>query len=117
MASEPSSSSPKPKTDRVKKYKSVFQKMSTQYDFMFRHLKQLFMPRKDFKAIIEAVHTTLKKVVPSMVDKTTNDIVKNNLPKFVADEIRLGRQKVQNDLATMVVDVVKKERESIRAEL
>ncbi|GJR37219.1 hypothetical protein Tco_1212903 [Tanacetum coccineum] len=52
-----------------------------------------------------------------MVDKTTNDIVKQNLPKIVADEIRLERPKVQNDIAAMIGDAIKKERESIRAEL
>nr|GEV16224.1 retrovirus-related Pol polyprotein from transposon TNT 1-94 [Tanacetum cinerariifolium] len=92
-------------------------KMSRRYGNMFRHLRQSFMPRKDFKAITEAVHATLKKVVPSMVDKTTNDIVKKNPSKVVADGIRLERQKVQNDIAALAADVVQKERESIRTEL
>ncbi|GJR42151.1 hypothetical protein Tco_1310254 [Tanacetum coccineum] len=74
-------------------------------------------PKKDFKAIIEAVHVTLKKVVPSMVDKTTNDIVKKNLSKVVAEGIRLERQKVQNDITALAADAIQKERESIRAEL
>ncbi|GJZ98738.1 hypothetical protein Tco_0671191 [Tanacetum coccineum] len=116
-SSKPTTSSPKPKSDRVKQYKSVFQKMSRRYGYMFRHLKQSFMQRKDFKAITETVHATLKKVVPSMVDKTLNNIMKKNLPKIAADRIRSERQNVHNDLATLVADAAKKEQESIRAEL
>ncbi|GJU94628.1 hypothetical protein Tco_1319384 [Tanacetum coccineum] len=67
LAFEPSSSSPKPKTEYV-------------------------------QAISNVVHVTLKKVVPPMVDKTTNDIVKKNLPKVVAKAIRLERQKVDSFL-------------------
>ncbi|GKE30213.1 hypothetical protein Tco_1445597 [Tanacetum coccineum] len=116
-SSKPTTSSPKPKSDRVKQYKSVFKKMSRRYRYMFIHLKQSFMQKKDFKAITKTVHATFKKVVPSMVDKTLNDIMKKNLPKIVADRIRSERQKVHNDLATLVADAAKKERESIRAEL
>nr|GEW49642.1 hypothetical protein [Tanacetum cinerariifolium] len=124
MASDPTASSsksttssPKPKSYRVKQYKSVFHKMSRRYGYTFRHLKQSFMPMKDFKAITEVVYATLKKVVPSIVDKTLNDIIEKNIPKIVADRIRSERQKVQNDLATLVVDAIKKEQGSIRVKL
>ncbi|GJY67305.1 hypothetical protein Tco_0469543 [Tanacetum coccineum] len=46
----------------------------------------------------EAVHATLKNVVPPMIKKTTNDIVKKNMPKVVANAIRLERQKVDSNL-------------------
>nr|GEX50343.1 hypothetical protein [Tanacetum cinerariifolium] len=88
--------------------------MSRRYGNMFGHLKQSFMLRKDFKVITDAVHETLK---PSMVNKTLNGIMEKNMPKIVAGRIRYERQKVQNDLATLVTDAVKKERESIRAKL
>nr|GEX27521.1 hypothetical protein [Tanacetum cinerariifolium] len=61
--------------------------------------------KEDFKAIVEEVHASLKKFVPLMVDKTLNDIMKKKLPKIIANRIRLERQKVQNDLATLVADV------------
>ncbi|GKB07105.1 hypothetical protein Tco_0835338 [Tanacetum coccineum] len=79
MASEPSSSSPKPKIDHI-------------------------------------VHVTLKKVVTKLVDNNTNDFMKNNLPKAVAEAIRLEREKVKADIAVMIDDAVNKERGSIRAE-
>ncbi|GKE89776.1 hypothetical protein Tco_1567251, partial [Tanacetum coccineum] len=69
-SSKPTTSSPKPKPDRSKQYKSIFLKMSRRYGYMFKNLKQSFMPGKDFKAITETVHATLKKVVPLMADKT-----------------------------------------------
>ncbi|GJY29033.1 hypothetical protein Tco_0404800 [Tanacetum coccineum] len=98
LAFEPLSSSPKPKTERSKFFKGILTRMSRQYDYMFRHLRQSFMPKKDMQAISNVVHVTLKKVVPPMVDKTTNDIVKKNLPKVVAKAIRLERQKVDSFL-------------------
>ncbi|GJU86605.1 hypothetical protein Tco_1294151 [Tanacetum coccineum] len=116
-ASKPSSSLPKPKIERSKFFKGILARMSRRYDYMFRHMRQSFMPKKDMEAISDAVHHTLKKVVPPLVDKTTNDIVKKNLPKVVAEAIRLERKKVKDDIAAIVVNVVKKERESIRAEL
>nr|GEX21788.1 retrovirus-related Pol polyprotein from transposon TNT 1-94 [Tanacetum cinerariifolium] len=69
---------------------------------IFKHLKQSFMPRKDFKAIIEGVHATLKKVVPKMVDHITNDFRKNNIPRTVAAAIKHELQNVKKDIATMV---------------
>ncbi|GJX03378.1 hypothetical protein Tco_0189294, partial [Tanacetum coccineum] len=48
---------------------------------------------------------------------TLNDIMKKNLPKIVADRIMSERQKVHNDLATLVAATAKKERESIRAKI
>ncbi|GKD83230.1 hypothetical protein Tco_1350069, partial [Tanacetum coccineum] len=116
-ASEPLSSSPKPKTKRSKFFKDILARMSRRYGYMFCHMRQSFMPKKDMEAISNVVHATLKKVVPPMVDKTTNDIVKKNLSKVVAEAIRLERQKVKDDIAAIVVDAVQNERESIRAEL
>ncbi|GJU11466.1 hypothetical protein Tco_1133862 [Tanacetum coccineum] len=72
---------------------------------------------KRFKAIIEGIHATLKKVVPKMVDHKTNDFMKNNLPKAIAEAIQSERKKVQDDIAAMVADSVQKERQNIRAEL
>ncbi|GKC90543.1 hypothetical protein Tco_1151192 [Tanacetum coccineum] len=65
--------SSKPKPNHVKQYKSLFHKMSRRYGYMFRHLKQSFMPGKNFKAITDAVLTTLKKVAPKMVDHSRNN--------------------------------------------
>nr|GFA27884.1 hypothetical protein [Tanacetum cinerariifolium] len=70
------------------------------------HLKQSFMPRKDFKAITKGVHTTLKKVVSKMVDNNTNDFMKNNLPRVVAEAIKRERQNVKKETATMVAKAV-----------
>ncbi|GJS03044.1 hypothetical protein Tco_0319552 [Tanacetum coccineum] len=60
LSSKPTTSSLKPKPIRVKQYKTI----------------------------TKGVHTTLKKVVPKMVDHNTNDFTKNNLPRAVAEEIR-----------------------------
>ncbi|GJV88711.1 hypothetical protein Tco_1532649 [Tanacetum coccineum] len=52
-----------------------------------------------------------------MVDHKTNDFMKNNLPKAIAEAIQSERKKVQDDIAAMVADSVQKERQNIRAEL
>nr|GEU87664.1 mitochondrial import receptor subunit TOM6 homolog [Tanacetum cinerariifolium] len=87
LSSQPITSSSKPKSYHVKYYKSVFHKMSRRYGYMFRHLKQSFMPRKDFGTINKGVHATLKEVVSKMVDHNTNDFMKNNLPNKIKFEI------------------------------
>ncbi|GKD75115.1 hypothetical protein Tco_1333397 [Tanacetum coccineum] len=114
-SSQPTTSLSKPKPCGVKQYKSIFHKMSWRYGYMFRHLKQLFMPRKDFKAITKGVHTTLKKVVPKMVDHNTNYFMKNNLPRVVAEAIKRERQHVKKEIATIIAEAMQKERENIRA--
>nr|GEU71245.1 hypothetical protein [Tanacetum cinerariifolium] len=67
--------------------------------------------KKDMDAIPNVVHDTLKKLVPLMVDKTTNDNVKKNLPKVVAEATRLEREKVTADIFAMIAKVVRKEQE------
>nr|GEU36183.1 retrovirus-related Pol polyprotein from transposon TNT 1-94 [Tanacetum cinerariifolium] len=52
-------------------------------------------------------HTaTLKEVVPMMVDETTNNNIKKKLPKIVAEGIRMEREKVKADIASMVFEAV-----------
>nr|GEU82369.1 UBN2 domain-containing protein [Tanacetum cinerariifolium] len=75
-------------------------------------IRTFSMPNKDMEAIFDVVHHTLKKVVPSMVDKITNDIVKKNLPKVVAEAIRLERKKDKDDIFAIIVNVVKKKQAS-----
>nr|GEZ15116.1 hypothetical protein [Tanacetum cinerariifolium] len=87
-ASDPIPSSYKPTTSSLKP--------------MPIHVKE-----KDFKAITEGVHTTLKKVVPKMADHNTNDFLKKNLPMVVAEAIRressVKRQRI-SELGTYTTD-------------
>nr|GEW39024.1 hypothetical protein [Tanacetum cinerariifolium] len=112
-----SSSNPKPKKDHFKNYKSVFHKMRRIYGYIFRHLKKSFMPRKDFTEMANTVKSTMKKVVPLMVDKRFNKIAKKLVPLYVAEGLLLDMQKAQTDIAALVTKAVKKEGENIRAEL
>nr|GEU98918.1 hypothetical protein [Tanacetum cinerariifolium] len=75
------------------------------------------MPRKDMYAIRNMVEETLKVVVPEMVDEVTNDNMKKNLPRLVAEGIRLEREKVKADIASMVAEDVRKEEDHTKAEL
>ncbi|GKE08387.1 hypothetical protein Tco_1411938 [Tanacetum coccineum] len=75
------------------------------------------MPKKDMEAISNVVHDTLKKVVPLMVNKTTNDGIKKNLIKVVAEGFRMEREKVKNNIAAMVAEPVRKEQDRTWVEL
>nr|GEZ24645.1 hypothetical protein [Tanacetum cinerariifolium] len=107
----------KPKQDRFKHYKSVFNKMCRRYGYMFRHLKQSFMPRKDFNEMEDIVKSMMNKVIPLMVDKRVNKFAKKFVPLYVAEGLLLDKQKDQTDISSLVAQAVKKKRENIRPEL
>ncbi|GJW21183.1 hypothetical protein Tco_0031805 [Tanacetum coccineum] len=92
MASKQTSSSSKPKTSRSKHIKGAIARMSRRYGLIFHHKKKSFMPRKYMDVILKAVKYTLKEVVPKM-------------------------EKTKADIASMVVEAVRKEQERTRAEL
>nr|GEY04289.1 hypothetical protein [Tanacetum cinerariifolium] len=107
----PSSSTPiistlKPKQDRFKHYKSVFHKMCRRYGYMFRHLKQSFMPKKDFNEMADIVKSTMKKVIPLMVDKRVNKFAKKLVPLYVAKGLLLYKQKDQTEISSLVAQAV-----------
>ncbi|GJW96298.1 hypothetical protein Tco_0178106 [Tanacetum coccineum] len=59
--------------------------MSKRYGYIFKHLKQSFMPRKDFTKMAGVVKSTMQKIVPSMVDKRVNKIEKTLVSLYVAE--------------------------------
>ncbi|GKD43991.1 hypothetical protein Tco_1268636 [Tanacetum coccineum] len=67
--------------------------------------------------IAQKVEETLKEVVPKMVNETTNQNMKDNLPMVVIEGIGLEREKTKADIASMVADVVRKEQECTRVKL
>nr|GEV86753.1 hypothetical protein [Tanacetum cinerariifolium] len=81
----PSSSSPNPKTGRFKRYKSLI----------------------NFHELAAALQSTLKEVLPLMVDKRVNEIAKKTISLYVAEELFLDRQKTQADVAAMIVEFEK----------
>ncbi|GKA16208.1 hypothetical protein Tco_0695955 [Tanacetum coccineum] len=91
--------------------------MSRQYGYMLRHMKQSFMPRKDFREMAAGLKLKMKKVFPSMADKKVNEIAKKTVPLYVAEGLLLDRKKTQTNMATMIAEVIQKERETLRAEL
>ncbi|GKA82556.1 hypothetical protein Tco_0789304 [Tanacetum coccineum] len=60
------------------------------------------MSRKDFTEMADAVKSTMKKIVPSMVDKRVNKIANNLVPLYVAEGLFLDREKTQTHMATLV---------------
>ncbi|GJY90835.1 hypothetical protein Tco_0506031 [Tanacetum coccineum] len=62
------------------------------------------MLRKDMDAIGKKVEETIKEVIHMMVDETTKDNMKKNLPRIAAEGIRLEREKIEDDIASMMKD-------------
>ncbi|GJV51830.1 hypothetical protein Tco_1447571 [Tanacetum coccineum] len=52
-----------------------------------------------------------------MVDSRVNEIAKKTVPLYVAEGLLLDKQKIQADVAVMIVEVVQKERENLQAEI
>ncbi|GJX41157.1 hypothetical protein Tco_0256147 [Tanacetum coccineum] len=65
----------------------------------------------------DAVKSTMKKVVPSMVDKIVNKIAKKLVLLYVAEGLLLDRQTTHTDMDTLIAEDVLKERETLRVEL
>ncbi|GKC04069.1 hypothetical protein Tco_0995679 [Tanacetum coccineum] len=76
----PSSSSPKPITGRFRQYKSFIKQMDGRYGYLFGHLKKTFMPRKKFHKLAATLQSTMKEVLPLMVDSRVNEIAKKTVP-------------------------------------
>nr|GFA68503.1 hypothetical protein [Tanacetum cinerariifolium] len=68
--SRPSSSSPKLKTSRFRRYKSFIQQMGGHYCTLFEHLKKTFMLKKSFFKLAETLQKTLEEVIPSMTKES-----------------------------------------------
>ncbi|GKE48148.1 hypothetical protein Tco_1479406 [Tanacetum coccineum] len=72
---------------------------------------------KNFHELATALQSTLKEVLPSMVDIRVNEIAKMTIPLYVVKGLLLDRQKTQVDVAAMIVEAIKKEHENLHAEI
>ncbi|GJS66459.1 hypothetical protein Tco_0681023 [Tanacetum coccineum] len=105
-ASKLSSSSSKPKTISCSKHiKGAITRMSMRYDYIFRHIKKSFMPRKDMDTIAKTIEASLKVVVHKMVNETTYQNMRDYISMAVSEGIKLEREKTKVDIALMFVDV------------
>nr|GEU80964.1 hypothetical protein [Tanacetum cinerariifolium] len=80
--------------------------MSKRYGYMFRYMKRSFMPMKDMDTISKMVKGTPKIVVPRMVNETTDENMRDNLPMVVSEGIKLESEKSKANIASMVADAV-----------
>ncbi|GKC01057.1 hypothetical protein Tco_0987193 [Tanacetum coccineum] len=89
LDSIPSSSTPtslKPRIGRLRKNKTFLQLMGGYYGYLFGHLKQTFMTKKTFHLLSEKLESTLREVLPSMVNKEINKIAKTTVPVYMERE-------------------------------
>ncbi|GKF11435.1 hypothetical protein Tco_0049361 [Tanacetum coccineum] len=80
-------------------------------------MKRSFMPRKEFHVMVDGLKSTMKQVLPSMVDERVNEIAKKTMSLYVPEGLLLDRQKTQTDMVNIIAKALQKERESLQAEL
>nr|GEV37637.1 hypothetical protein [Tanacetum cinerariifolium] len=101
----PSSSLPNPKSGCFKRYKSLVKKMGRHYGYLFKHLKKTFMSRKSFHELAAALQSTLKEVLPPMVDSFLRNYMKNNiLHVYLTPAASLSTQDIQYQLYLKMKD-------------
>ncbi|GKA41839.1 hypothetical protein Tco_0734499 [Tanacetum coccineum] len=109
MAYKPSSSLSKPTSDRIRHLREAITRTSRRQGYMLQHMKKSPMPRFDMNTLAKKFEVTLKEAVPKMLNQTTNQNMKDNLPLLVVEGIKLQREKTKVDIASMVANVVRKE--------
>ncbi|GKA52347.1 hypothetical protein Tco_0745543 [Tanacetum coccineum] len=112
-----SSSSPKPKTGCFKRCKSFIHHMGGCYGLLFGHLVKSFMLQKNFNKLSEMLYQALKEMIPSMVNKEVKKIAKRTVPVYVVEGLLLERQKYKDDVVAMIVVAIRKERQTLHAEV
>ncbi|GJW46442.1 hypothetical protein Tco_0078088 [Tanacetum coccineum] len=91
--------------------------MGSGYGLLFGHLTKTFKLKKNFNQLSTMLFEALKEMLPSMVNKEVNKISKTTVPVYVAEGLLLERQKTQADVAAMIVEAIKKERNNLCAEI
>ncbi|GJR51168.1 hypothetical protein Tco_1401689 [Tanacetum coccineum] len=75
------------------------------------------MPRYDMNTLAKTFEETLKEVFPNMVNNTTDQNMRDNLPWLVVKVVRQEQEKSKAETLSMVADVVQKEQERTRVAL
>nr|GEZ63704.1 hypothetical protein [Tanacetum cinerariifolium] len=61
------------------------------YGYMFIYIKRTFMPSKEFRDMASGLKSTMKQVLPSIVDERVNEIAKNTMTLYVSKGLLLDR--------------------------
>ncbi|GKD40421.1 hypothetical protein Tco_1260628 [Tanacetum coccineum] len=69
---------------------------------VMENMKKTFNHKDNVRTILEKVDHTLKEVVPKMVTKTTDEIMKDNLPLIVVDAVKKEREQTKAYVPTLV---------------
>nr|GEX56178.1 hypothetical protein [Tanacetum cinerariifolium] len=113
----------KPKPGRFKRYKSFFEELQERYDYLFKHLKTRFMPRKKFNVLAQHLQEIMEESLPIMIDDRVKELTKTQVPVYVAHGLILERQQNQAVVvkmianAKMIADAIQQERKNLRAEI
>ncbi|GKA33707.1 hypothetical protein Tco_0720136 [Tanacetum coccineum] len=75
------------------------------------------MPRTKFNALARHLQDIIVESLPKMVDERIKKILQTQVPLHVAQRIILEREKIQVEVAKMIVDAIQQERENFRSEI
>ncbi|GJZ03369.1 hypothetical protein Tco_0536644 [Tanacetum coccineum] len=76
-----------------------------------------FVPSSSTPTLLKPrIESTLREVLPLMVNKEVNNIAKTTVPVYVAQGLLLEKQKTQDDVANQIAYFIQMERENLWAE-
>ncbi|GKD73594.1 hypothetical protein Tco_1331876 [Tanacetum coccineum] len=107
----------KSKPGRFKRYKGFFDELQGKYGYVFSHLATRFMSRRKFNELARHLQDIIVESLPKMVDERIKKILQTQVPLHVAQRIILEREKIQVEVAKMIVDAIQQERENFRSEI
>ncbi|GJS86577.1 retrovirus-related pol polyprotein from transposon TNT 1-94 [Tanacetum coccineum] len=115
----------KKKPTLFKRYKSFFHELQERYGYLFAHLRERFMPRKSSDQLADDLHDVIAETLPSMVKDHVTEQVKKQVPKkvrdqvpvYVAKELILERQKINEEMQRMVDKAILQECGNIQAQI
>ncbi|GKC54383.1 hypothetical protein Tco_1077128, partial [Tanacetum coccineum] len=107
----------KPKNGRFKRYKSFFDELQGRYGYLFGHLKTRFLARKKFNVPAQHLQEVMEELLPKMVDDCVKELIKIQVPIYVAEGLIMERKHNQADVAEMITDAIQQDHENLWAEI
>ncbi|GJW22766.1 hypothetical protein Tco_0033388 [Tanacetum coccineum] len=69
--------------------------MSRCQDFMLQHMQKKYVTSRHFQDIKEKVDLVLHDIVPMISSNATNDLIDDNLPRFIANAVKKDQESAQ----------------------
>ncbi|GJS33760.1 hypothetical protein Tco_0532142 [Tanacetum coccineum] len=105
MPDVPSHNSYQPTSIRRTHLQRIVARLSRKQGIMMRQMKKMFITNHYFQGIMEKVNEALREIVPELTTSTTNDLMKENLPKMVIDAFKKEKDASQATVPAVISDL------------